>query len=317
MAKNTERDPQEVGESDESPRAESDAAGHDELEELGVGQPEGLPVERGAVLEMDEDEMASAADTSLDMEGFETGAGFELEDAPSSGTQDIQLGPLVTGRSTFGELDLAGVSDAEPEESVEPLVIQRTASGEADGRNVEPLAGVDAESWNPEPIPSSEPTLDPEPTAVKKPVRIARRSGLEELGRRQKRRRGLRLVLIAASTALIVSGGGFVAVYMGLVDIPGFTPPQWFGSAVGPPVALPGARPETPVMSHVLFVDSWREAQTPQAWAAALRRRMPDLLPFVTVLSIDDHLALGVVGEVQHLDRRGIISGSCHQYWNE
>jgi len=314
VAGNTEYDPPEDGEPDESARAESDPIAGEEPEELGVGQPEVLPVERGAVLEMDEDEMASAADTSLDMEGFETGAGFDLDDEPSAGAQDIQFGPLVTGRSTFGELDLAGVSDAEPEpepepeESVEPLVIERTASVEAEGRNVKPLAGVDADSWNPEPVPSPEPTLDPEPTAVRdrelpqavpeqgpdasarnpeKPARIARRSGLEELGRRQKRQRGVRLVLIAALTALIIGAGAFAAASAGLVDIPGFTPPRWFGSAVGPPVALPGAQPETPVMSHVLFVDSWRDAQTPQAWAAALRRRVPDLLPFVTALSID------------------------------
>lgn len=318
MAGTTEYDPPEAGELDESARAESDPTAGEEPEELGVGQPEVLPVERGAVLEMDEDEMASAADTSLDMEGFETGAGFEPDDAPSSGAQDIRLGPLVTGRSTFGELDLASSSSAEPEESVEPLVVEPTASVEADARNVKPLAGVDAESWNPEPI------LNPEPTAVrdlelpqavpeqgpdasarnpKKPVRIARRSGLEELGRRQKRQRGVRLVLIAALTVLIIGAGAFAVASAGLVDIPGFTPPQWFGSSVGPPVALPGAQPTTPVMSHVLFVDSWRDALTPQAWAAALRRRMPDLLPFVTVLTIDGgpRYAL-MVGLVEQLE---------------
>jgi hypothetical protein len=56
-------------------------------------------------------------------------------------------------------------------------------------------------------------------------------------------------------------------------------------------------------MSHVLFVDSWRDALTPQAWAAALRRRMPDLLPFVTVLTIDGgpRYAL-MVGLVEQLE---------------
>jgi len=321
VAGSTEYDPPEAGEPDESARAESDPTAGEEAEELGVGQPEVLPVERGAVLEMDEDEMASAADTSLDMEGFETGAGFELDDAPSSGAQDIQLGPLVTGRSTFGELDLAGVSDAEPEESVAPLVIERTESVEADGRNIKPLAGVDAESWNPEPGPSPESTLDPEPNAVRdrEPVRTARRSGLEELGRRQQRRRQkrrrVRLVLIAALTVLIIGAGAFAAAFAGLVDIPGFTPPRWFGSAVSPPVALPGAQPETPVMSHVLFVDSWRDAQTPRAWAAALRRRVPDLLPFVTALSIDGgpRYALMVgpaYGEDEANDLRGPLAAA-------
>ncbi len=97
MTGNTEYDPPEAGELDEGARAESDLTAGEEPEELGVGHPEVLPAERGAVLEMDEDEMVSAADTSLDMEGFETGAGFEPDDAPSSGAQYIRLGPLVAG----------------------------------------------------------------------------------------------------------------------------------------------------------------------------------------------------------------------------
>ena len=81
MAGTTEYDPPEAGELDESARAESDPTAGEEPEERGVGQPEVLPVERGAVLEMDEDEMASAADTSLDMEGFETGGGYYWSDS--------------------------------------------------------------------------------------------------------------------------------------------------------------------------------------------------------------------------------------------
>ena len=40
-------------------------------------------------------------------------------------------------------------------------------------------------------------------------------------------------------------------------------------------------------MSHVVVVDMWREAETPLAWADALREGAPDLLGFVTALSVD------------------------------
>ena len=72
------------------------------------------------------------------------------------------------------------------------------------------------------------------------------------------------------------------------MDIPGITPAERSRFSVPAPVVLPGPQPETPVMSHVLFVDSWRDAETPLAWADALRERMPNLLGLVTPLSIDD-----------------------------
>ncbi len=75
--------------------------------------------------------------------------------------------------------------------------------------------------------------------------------------------------------------------YWGVVEVPGITPPERYRLAVPTLVVLPGPQPETPVMSHVVFVDAWREAETPSTWAAALRERMPDLLGFVTPLSIE------------------------------
>ena len=89
---------------------------------------------------------------------------------------------------------------------------------------------------------------------------------------------------------LIVGAGGLVAAYLGVVEVDGITPQDRSRFTVAPPVALPGPQPETPVMSYALLVDTWRGAETPLAWAAALRERMPYLLPFVTALSIDGEL---------------------------
>jgi hypothetical protein len=95
---------------------------------------------------------------------------------------------------------------------------------------------------------------------------------------------------------LILGGGGFALAFLGIVEIPGYTPPDRARFGAPAPVELPGPQPETPVMSHVVFVDTWREIQTPLAMADALQERMPDLLGFVTALSIDGdrHFALMV-----------------------
>ena len=50
----------------------------DEGERLGLDEPGAPPIERGAAIEGDADALAAAAGTSLDMDGFETGAGREI-----------------------------------------------------------------------------------------------------------------------------------------------------------------------------------------------------------------------------------------------
>ena len=72
----------------------------------GVGEPGAPGIERGAALEGDEDAIAVAANTSLDMDGFETGAGFDLEDVPDEPGGDLELDVLDV-RSSADELDLA------------------------------------------------------------------------------------------------------------------------------------------------------------------------------------------------------------------
>ncbi len=113
-----------------------------------------------------------------------------------------------------------------------------------------------------------------------------------------------------ASAVLLLVGVGLAMGYLGLVQIPGITPPDRSRFEVAAPVVLPGPQPETPVMSHVVLVDSWREAGTPLAWASALRERMPDLLGFVTPLSIDGERRYALVvgpaySEVEANDLKG------------
>ena len=71
----------------------------------GVGEPGAPGIKRGAALEGDEDAIAAAANTSLEMDGFETGAGFELEDVPDEPGGDLEL-EVLDVRSSADELDL-------------------------------------------------------------------------------------------------------------------------------------------------------------------------------------------------------------------
>ena len=209
--------------------------------------------------------MAEAANTSLDMEGFETGAGFDLEGDPGEGGRDIEIETMEIRSSAFGEVDFA----------------QAETSGLPKPRRKDP---VDHSSL-----------LLPTPTADKaEPKR--RHRGLEALERRRRRRARARWLIRIASVVLIFGGVGLAMAYLGVVEIPGITLLERPRSTPPTPEALPGPEPETPVMSHVVLVDTWREIQTPLAMADALQERMPDLLGFVTALLIDGdrHFALMV-----------------------
>ena len=264
----------------------------EEREGLDVGEPEAPRIERGAAIEGDEDAMAAAADTLLDMEGFETGAGFDLDDSPAEVGQDLEVETLAVTSNVFDELDEDEIpSTAEP--GAGDLVAGMEDGGSRDvdlavSGTAETVAGAATEDWDDDPtVDGGDEGPGVAPThASGKPVREARLLGLEELEKRQKRRAGKRRLLTAASAALII-GGGFAMAYFGVVEIPGITFPDRSDFDVSPPVTLSGPQPETPVMSHVVFVDVWREAEMPLAWATALRERMPDLLGFVTALSID------------------------------
>ena len=252
----------------------------EEGEGLGGGEPEAPGIERGATLEGDEDALAAAANTSLEMDGFETGAGFDLEDLPDEPAGDLELAGLDV-RSSADELDL-----------VEP-VTPRAAEVDLPGLPpVEELPALSIDEGRPS-VPT--PTFDEAGGEVRLSAveqsgdtgEEVRYSGLERLERRRQRSGGLRRLMAGASAVLLLVGVGLAMGYLGLVQIPGITPPDRSRFELAAPVVLPGPQPETPVMSHVVFVDAWREADTPLAWAAALRERMPNLLGFVTPLSID------------------------------
>ncbi len=57
--------------------------------------------------------------------------------------------------------------------------------------------------------------------------------------------------------------GGVALAYFGVVEIPGITPADRLTFTVPAPTVLSGPVPESPVMSHVLYVDAWREDETP------------------------------------------------------
>lgn len=263
--------------------------------EGGLGEGPGadddaLVVERGAALDADEDAVREATETSLDMEGFETGAGFDLGDLPDGGGPHLEIEAMEVRSSSFDELDAKEAENSSLADlSLEDLAVEGGRRGSDDGdRNISDRR-VSDRAVSPHPDPRIEDHDEASlllPTPADDQTRPeARHRGLEALERRRKRKtRALWLMIV--STLLIV-GGGFAVAYWGLIEIPGIMLPERFRSAVAAPVALPGPQSDTPVMSHVILVDTWREAETPRAWADALRERMPDLLGLVTPLSID------------------------------
>jgi hypothetical protein len=234
-----------------------DAFGFDDEESEAPDAEKG----EGLELESDEDAVSAARGTSLDMEGFENFDEPAVDDTETSSS--VSAGAPNLREAILEDLVVAGDYGASDE------------SAPSIEHDVDPTIQDD-----------DDPSLVRTHTSDE-PHREARHLGLEELRRRQKRRSGARRLVTATATLVILGGGGFALAYWGVVEIPGITPPERSSFAVAAPVALPGPQPETPVMSHVVFIDSWREAETPRAWADALRERMPDLLGLVTPLSID------------------------------
>ena len=239
---------------------------------LGVDEPDALEVDMGAALDRDEDGTREAADTSFAMDGFETGAGFDLDDLPGVGDQYAEIEAMEVRSSSFDQLDVA---EAEASSST---VSHNTTQDSVD-------RAIRDELLIPDPADDVASLLLPTPPGGDSKSR-ARHLGLEALERGRRKRKWVRL-LVTTSVVLVLGGGGFAAAYLGILEIPGVTPPEWSRFAVAGPAALPGPQPETPVMSHVIFIDTWREVATPRAWADALRERMPELLGLVAPLTID------------------------------
>ena len=287
----------------------------EEGEHLSSGEPEAPLIERGATLEGDEDAIAAAANTSLDMDGFETGAGFDLENLPEDLDLDLDV-ELLEVRSSADEMDLdvpeitspvevggadAGLpllpdDDAPPAMPADtaPPVVPTDAAPPAVPTDTGPLA-VPTDAAPPATPADAETTAvptDPRPPASPatksgEAGKKARLSGLQRLERQKRLSAGRRLVMAALALLLLGAGGAIVLGYVGVLQIPGITPAERAAFTVAAPIVLPGPQPETPVMSHVVVVDVWQEAETPLVWADALREGAPDLLGFVTAVTVD------------------------------
>ena len=237
----------------------------------------------GAGIDEDKEEIATAAATADRVDGFETGAGFEPQDVPGEDGESrpdealaIESTAIEEGDTPTAEASAADVTGVAAPEYPSDLELDTSAMDSASG---DPGSDTVTATLDESGTPALE--VAPEEVAVE-PDAPRRFSGLEELQRRRSRKATLRHIMIALVTIMVVGGGGYAVAYNGIVNIPGITPPERVRSLVPPPVELPGPVPETPVMSHVLFVDSWRDRATPITTAEALRGRLPQLLFFVT-----------------------------------
>ncbi len=226
--------------------------------------------------------VAAGADTSPGMDGFEPGAGISLDEAPGDLEGLSEEEPLGVGAE-------ATVADGDGS------AIDPESAGAGAGEGID-FGTLDLGVSEPTPVSDSlsdllieEPSEEAEAEAEaadSPPVPRTRYRGLARLERRRKRKVFVRQFLAGLLTVLIVGGGGVAAAYYGLVNIPGITPPERVRSYVPAPVALPGPVPQSAIMSHVLYIDSWRTIETPMTTADALRSRLPNLLFFVTPIEV-------------------------------
>ena len=249
------------------------------LPEVEAGPPEveaGAPeVEAPPASSTDDLPKTSDTFTVADLKGAE----YEPEGPPEVGLEEGQATP-----SPLDEVEIGAPVDVESTAS--DTADSQAAPGPEDfvaaARAKETLAAARAED---DTVASPTEKRRKAARRKKKPRRTYR--GLARL-RWQKRLAALgRLTLIALATS-VVGGGGFLAVaYFGLITIDGITPTDRTRSYVPPPAALPGPTPRTAIMSHVLFIDSWRTMTDALSIADALRGRLPNLLFFVAPFDVD------------------------------
>ena len=234
-------------------------------------------VEMGAAMETDGEPVAASADTSLGTEGFEAGAGVDLEDAldDDGGASPVDPEPADAVASKgidFGALELGVPGPTEVGTGAAPELGEAVSFADS-------LAELVVEE-----APKEE---EVEAPAIERQPRYR---GLARLERRRKRAVFVRQFLTGLLTISIVGGGGIAVAYYGFVNIPGITPPNRVRSSVPPPLALPGQVPVSAIMSHVLLIEDYREIETPLTTAAELRIRLPNLLFFVTPLEVEGAL---------------------------
>jgi len=119
-------------------------------------------------------------------------------------------------------------------------------------------------------------------------------TGLAKLEKAQKAKARTRTMLIAIVTLLIVGGGGYGLVVMGIVPIAGITPPERMGTSGLEPVTLPGPVPSDPVMSHALITQLYNDIESPWDLANTARANLPTALFYVAPVSDGDRIRWGL-----------------------
>ena len=290
-----------------------------EAERALVGEPG--PPEDEAPAAFSTDDLPKTTD-AFSLSGLK-GAQYDSEDSPEVGLDPGQAPPSQPDEAEVGvSLDVeptalvddgresadvestgAGVSDVGDLAAVDLGMADTADSGSGAAAGVEepaPASGAPAEldaedspaAFGVEASPvdfsvAASPTEERGEADEAEGKARGRYRGLARLRWRKRREVLIRLVLITLATS-VVGGGGFYAIaYSGLINIPGITPDDRIRTYVPPPEALPGPTPQTAIMTHVLFIDSWSEIGDAWAIRDALRGRLPNLLFFVTPLDVD------------------------------
>ena len=246
----------------------------------------------------DEAEMGTSLDvesTALVDDGGESAADVESTGAGVSDDDDlaaVDVGVAETADSGSGAV--AGLGEPAPASGAPAELDAEDAPGEV-GVGASPglfSAAASPPALGVEASPVTF-TVQPSPTEERGEADEAEGKarghyrGLARL-RWQKRREVLiRLVLITLATSVLGGGGFYAITYSGLINIPGITPDDRVRTYVPPPETLPGPTPQTPIMTHVLFIDFWSEIEDAWAIRDALRGRLPNLLFFVTPLDVN------------------------------
>ncbi len=197
----------------------------------------------------------------------------------------------------FGVADLEGSqydSDDSPEVVLEggeaPPSLVDAEDSPAEVGVEDSLAEVGVEDSPVEVGVEALPTEEPKKVAEAKRKVPRGGGGLARLKWQKRRDALLRLLLIVTITVGVVGGGWAAAVYYGLLAVPDFVRSEGPRSYVPPPEVLPGPTPQTAIMTHVLFIDSWRTMADASAIADALQGRLPNLVFFVTPLDVNGTL---------------------------
>jgi len=283
VTENEESDlPETVGPSRN--QGEESEAIDDETREGSLSEDtDALHVEMGAALDVDEDAVEAAAQTSLHMEGFETGAGFDLDDVPDDVGQHVEVEAIEIESTVIEDVEDPERAETEwpdpSDASDEVSEGRQTSFEEADPDSVDAAVSKSPDA----PVSKPADAGAPRPASAKVSQKV---KYVDHGAAGRKKSSSAKGLGAAVSMILLLGAGGLALAFFGVVEIPGITPPDRIRFTVPAPITPPGPQPESPVMSHVLYVDAWREDQTPQAWADALQERMPDLLGLVTPLLI-------------------------------